>query len=181
MDSSKIIDKINDQAKKHYASAIDECVEDSKNVNWLLGLAGAALLFSFNKFDGIDLSKTPFVLIMVQAFTFVAIIVTGFIYRTTIKNFKRDTAKVMRMLDFLRFEFDLVPDEIVSDLENGKFDKVYDDYVQGVYFIDDGADQFDLAIESKERNFKLYKRLTILAIALMCVQFGCFFLNVLKF
>ena len=61
MESSKIIDKINDQAKMYYSSSIDNCVEDSQNVNWLLGLAGAALLFSFNKFENIDLSEKPLI------------------------------------------------------------------------------------------------------------------------
>lgn len=178
IDSSRIIDKINDQAKMYYSSSIDDCLEDSKTVNWLLGLAGVALLFSFNKYESIHLSESP--LTLVQSITFVAIIITGFIYRTTIKNFKRDTASVIRMFDFLRFEFDLVPDEIESDLENGHFNKVYDDYVDGEYFIEDSADRFDDLMRSRDKHFIRYKRLTILSIVLMCVQFGCFFLSILK-
>lgn len=178
MDHSKIIDKINDQAKGYYSSSIDDTLEDSKTTNWLLGLAGGALLFSFNKVDHIIISESPF--IIVQALTFVGIIITGFIYRTAVKNFKKDTASIIRLFDFLRFEFDLVPDELINDLENEHFDQVYSDYVNGRYFIDGGADRFDYLVHKRDRHYSQYRRLSVLAIILMVVQFGCFFLSLLK-
>lgn len=154
MDASKIIDKINDQAKGYYQSSIDESAEESKTTNWLLGLAGGALIFSFSRVESIDLTVAP--VIGIQALTFVGIIITGYLYRVSIQNFKKTTASVMRLLDFLRFEFDLVPDEVINDLEEGNFNQVYNNYVDGEYFIEDGADKFDGLINDREAYQKQY-------------------------
>lgn len=177
MNTEKFLEKINDQAKAYYSSTIDSSIEEGKNLNWLLGLAGGALIFSFNKYDQIDPSEAP--LILIQEIIFILIISVGYIHRVAIKKFKDDTLSIMRMLDFLKLEFNLVPDEIEDDLENGYFDQIYSDYMDGEYFIEESSDRFEQLMHFRNKNYKRYNVLTVISILLIIIQFGCFFISIL--
>ena len=178
MDTDFFLEKINNQAKDYYSSTIDTSIEESKNLNWLLGLAGGALIFSFNNHDKVVISENP--LILIQSIIFVLIIVIGYAHREAIKRFKNDTLAVIRMLDFLKFEFQLVPNEIEYDIEHGFFDEIYLDYMDGEYFQEESSEKFELLMHSRYRNFRIYGTLRIISILLIIMQFSCYFISILR-
>ena len=141
------LDKINTHTKAIYENEINQVSENGSIINWLLGLAGGALLFSFDKYDSIK-SEDVWI-ISIQAMVFVLIIIVGFLHRIKTKEFRSDTIAMIRMFDFLKIEFELLPDEIESDLENEKLITVFDNYLNGEYFDEEDKPVFEDISDSK--------------------------------
>ena len=84
------------------------------------------------------------------------------------------------MFDFLKLEFQLVPDEIVNDLQDSKLEKIFNDYLNGEYFQEKDEEYFLGALRKQNRDNLILKLLSIISIFLMILQFGCFFLMILQ-
>ena len=177
MEIDAFLEKINKHTKAIYENEIKQVSENGSIINWLLGLAGGALIFSFNKYDAIK-SEDAWI-ISIQAIVFVLIITVGFLHRIKIKEFRDKTIAMIRMFDFLQIEFELLPDEIESDLEDERLLTVFDKYLNGDYFEEIDKSVFDKISAGQKRKYKLTRLLTILSIILMVVQFGCFFALIL--
>ena len=178
MDINEFLGRINSHTKAIYENEIEGVAENGKIVNWLLGLAGGALLFSFNKYATID--SQNLYLIITQACIFITIIITGFLHRIVTKSFRSYTISIIRMFEFLRIEFELVPDEIESELKNEKLDKVFHNYLNGEYFDEQDSIIFENLGKKQIRSYRLTIGLAIFSVMLMLMQFGCFFVMVLK-
>lgn len=174
MDIENFLDKINTHTKAIYENEINQVSENSSITNWLLGLAGGALLFSFNKYDAIG--KDNISIIVFQSVIFIATIVVGFLHRLRTNIYRNQTISIIRMFDFLKIEFDLIPDEIEDDLESEGLITVFDNYLNGEYFDDEDKETFEILSNDQIKSYKKLKLLTGLAVLLMILQFGCFFI-----
>lgn len=177
MDIEEFLIKINDHTKAIYKNEIEQVNENGKIINWLLGLAGIALLFSFNKYDAIDSEKLW--IILVQAVIFISIIIVGFLHRLKTKSFKDHTVTIIRMFDFLKIEFELIPDEIVSSIETEQLITVFDNYLNGEFFEDESKETFERISNKQAESYSATRILTSISIVLMVLQFGCFFIMIL--
>lgn len=178
MEIKEFLDHINNHTKAIYENEIEQVKENGTIINWLLGLAGGALLFSFNKYDSVNEENIP--IIIFQAAVFVAIILVGFLHRVKTKTFRDNTTSMIRMFGFLKIEFQLVPDELENELENERLITVFDNYINGEYFDEEDKDIFEDLSKRQRRNYTLTKVLTTLSIVLMVVQFACFFYLIVK-
>ena len=178
MDEKEFLEKINSHTIAIYKNEINQVNEKSIIINWLLGLASIGLLFSFNRYQSIDLNNIW--LITSQFIIFIFIIIVGFLYRLKVKSFKENTISIIRMFDFLKLEFQLVPDEIVNDLQDSKLEKIFNDYLNGEYFQEKDEEYFLGALRKQNRDNLILKLLSIISIFLMILQFGCFFLMILQ-
>ena len=150
MDINEFLEKINTHTKAIYENEIVQVSENGKTINWLLGLAGGALLFSFNKIDDVKEESIP--IVYVQALIFIATIVVGFFHRTITQAFRDHTISIIRMFDFLKIGFELIPDEIESELENETLITVFDNYLNGEYFNEEDKETFDRISKNKMNN-----------------------------
>lgn len=178
MQIKDFLNKINIHSKAIYQNEINQVYENGKIINWLLGLAGGALLFSFNRYENIEKDDIP--IVIVQSLVFITIISVGFTHRIKTKSFKDNTVKMIRMLDFLKIEFEIIPDEIENDLEADGIYPVFDKYLNGKYFEEEDRIIFDKISAKQIRGYKTTRVLTILAILLMILQFGFFFYSLLN-
>ncbi|RNC86857.1 MAG: hypothetical protein ED556_05390 [Winogradskyella sp.] len=171
------LDKINTHTKAIYENEIEQVNDNGKIINWLLGLAGGALIFSFNKYSEIDSSDFP--IIMTQALLFFTIILVGYLHRVKTKVFKDHTIALIRMFDFLKIEFELVPDEIENELKTEKLDTIFDNYLNGEYIAEEEKEAFEKISNDQSSSYKATKFLTITSIILLVLEFGCFFAIIL--
>lgn len=177
MEIKEFIERINTHTKAIYENEIDEVLENGRILNWLMGLAGGALLFSFSEFDKIDPANLS--LIIIQAVTFVLIIATGLLHRIFTKAHRSYTIAIIRMFDFLRIEFELLPNDIEKELEEEKLDVVFSNYLNGEYFDELDTATFEDLGKKQKRSHRLTITLAIFSILLMIVQFSCFFISIL--
>ena len=173
MEIKEFLKRINTHTKAIYENERELALENGNIVNWLLGLASGALLFSFNKYNTI--STDNFSIMTIQACIFVIIIVVGFLHRNKTKAFRSNTISMIRMFDFLAMEFELVPNEIENELKNEKIANIFDKYLNGYYFTENDMILFEEISRKQSLCNKAIKVLTILSIVLMLIQFGCFF------
>ena len=177
MKIEEFLSKINNHTKAIYENEIEQVNENGRIINWLLGLAGLALLFSFNKYDSIGSEK--FWIVLLQSLIFMSIIIVGFLHRLKTKSFRDHTIKIITMFSFLNIEFELIPDDIENDLETEELRKVFYDYLDGKYFEDDDLETFDSLSKSQIKSYTSTRNLTTISIVLMVLQFGCFFIMLL--
>ena len=178
MNINDFLDKINTHTKAIYENEIVQVSENGKIINWLLGLAGGALLFSFNKIDDVNVKSIS--IVYIQATIFMATIVVGFFHRTVTKAFRDHTISIIRMFDFLKIAFELIPDEIESELENETLITVFDNYLNGEYFDEDDKETFYKISKNQISSYRMTVFLTTLSIILMILQYGCFFSLILQ-
>lgn len=177
MEIKDLIEKLNTHSIEIYKAEIAQMVENNKTVNWLLGLASAGLLFSFNNYTSIIKANSN--ILIFQAIIFLLIILVGYLYRRNSNKFMEHTISIIRMFDFLRIEFDLEPDFIEKECETEKLDTIFSNYLNGEYFQNKDQTIFEGISDNQSKSSKLISTLTFLAIALMIIEFGCFFLLVL--
>ena len=174
MDVNDLIEKLSTHTIKIYKSEISQMAENNKTVIWLLGLASAGLLFSFNKYSAIGNENRN--IIIFQALIFILIIVVGFIYRRVSNKFTEHTISIIRMFDFLRIGLELVPNLIENEIETEKLDAIFENYLNGEYFQEEDQKNFE-TISMKQTNCsRLITILTTISIILMILVFSCFFL-----
>jgi len=178
MNISEFIKTLNSHSKGIYESGITQMTENNKTVNWLLGLSGGALIFSFNKYGSINESNLK--LILLQATTFILIILVGFLYRYTASKFKEYSNSILKMFDFLRIELELVSDFIEKEVKNEKLDAIFSNYLNGDYFQESDQVTFYNISTKQTRSKKQTFYLSIIAAILMLVEFSCFFIIILK-
>ena len=178
MEIKDFLERLNSHSKAIYENEIVEVAETGKITNWLLGLAAGALLFSFNRYSTI--SNQDLVLILIQSIIFMCIVLTGFLHRLVVKSFRSYTVALTRMLDFLRTDFELVPDVIEYDLKNKTLKKVYSKYIDGNYFEDKEHDEFIRLGKLQMNSYSRTLKLTVIAVVLMMLQFACYFIVILK-
>ena len=140
MEIQEFIESVNNHTKEIFKNEIIEVNENGQIINWLLGLAGGALLFSLNRYSSAEPDNS--LLIKIQIAFFALIIIVGFFHRIFTKSFRSFTVSMIRMFDFLAIEFKLEPDEIQSDIEDGHFDSICERYLEGEYFIDEDDKTF---------------------------------------
>jgi hypothetical protein len=174
METNDFLDRIHIHTKAIYENEIEQVTENGKITNWLLGLAGGALLFSFSKYDVIE--NKNITVIIVQALIFIATIFAGYLHRTKTKAYRDYTISIIRMFEFLKIEFEAIPDELENDLENEKLITVFDNYLNGEYFDEDDTEIFENLCKDQINSYKMTKFLTSLSIILMLLQFACFFI-----
>jgi hypothetical protein len=174
----EFLSRIHTHTKSIYQNEIVEVTENGKIMNWFLGLAGVALLFSFNQYN--SLPEEHLGMLLAQALVFILIIVVGLLHRVYTKKFRSHTTAIIRMFDFLLIEFELVPDEITSALKDERFGDVFDNYINGVYFGEEDEPVFEQLVARQRFTYRLTNVLALLSILLMIIQFGLFFLLVLK-
>lgn len=177
MDVATLIDKLNTHSTEIYRAEITQMAENNKTVNWLLGLAGAGLIFSFDKFsDIIDGNRA---IIVFQASIFLAIIILGFFYRKVSNSFMKTTTSIIRMFDFLKIEFEIIPDLIEKECETEKLDTIFNKYLNGEYFQEKDQTVFESICAQQAKYNTLISQFTIASIILMIFEFACFFIIVL--
>ena len=178
MKTQEFLQRLHTHTKSIFENEIDQVNENGRIMNWFLGLAGVALLFSFNKYSEINSDALTFVII--QAIVFVLIIVLGFLHRYFTKEFKSRTTSMIRMFDFLLIEFELVPDDIINDLSNERFDSVFETYINGGYFQEKDEEIFAGISIKQIRAYRITLAISIISIILMMIEFGMFFLIILR-
>ena len=87
---------------------------------------------------------------------------------------------MIRMFDFLLIEFELIPDEIVNDLSNERFITVFRSYLNGEYFQEKDEEIFADISRKQIRAYRITLAISVVSILLMMVQFGMFFLIILR-
>jgi hypothetical protein len=173
MEFSQLLSRLNAHTVAIYENEIEEVSENGRIVNWFLGLAGGALLFSFSQLEA---DKTiDFWIILFQAIVFVLVILTGLAHRFFTKSFRSYTVAMIRMFDLLSIEFELIPEDLKEDLENGRIIAVFGDYLNGEYFDESDRDLFDKMGKKQIRSYGITRGLTVFAILLVIAQFGSFF------
>jgi hypothetical protein len=106
MQTNDFLDRMHAHTKAIYENGIEQVTENGKITNWLLGLAGGALLLSFNKYDTIENKNITF--IIVQALIFIATIFAGYLHRIKTKAYRDYTISIIRMFEFLKIEFEAI-------------------------------------------------------------------------
>lgn len=177
MEIREFIEKVNEHTKSIYENEIEEVLENGRILNWLMGLTGGALIFSFNGTK--EIQPPELYLVIIQAITFICIIVTGFLHRLITKSFRSYTIAIIRMFDFLRIEFEILPHDIEKELEDEKLDVIFSNYLNGEYFDEVDTPVFEDLGKKQLRSYKTTIALAIIAAILMIIQFGCFFLTLL--
>ncbi|NER14831.1 hypothetical protein GWK08_15345 [Leptobacterium flavescens] len=180
MDFKEFVKTINGHTKAFYQNDIDQINENSKIINWFLGLAGGGLLFSFNKYD--EANGENIQLITFQAALFVLTIIIGILHRYLTKVYKNRAVTIMRMFDFLAIEFKLVEgNEMENDLEDPdeKMDNIFNRYVNGGYFEDDDKKNFNKLYKKQRTNYNINLGMSIFSVLLVLAQFAFFFVVVI--
>lgn len=178
MKTQEFLNRLHTHTRSIYENEIDQVTENGRIMNWFLGLAGVALLFSFNQYSEIEPDVLP--ITITQAIVFVLIIILGFLHRYFTKEFKSHTTSMIRMFDFLLIEFELVPDEITDALSNDRFDDVFIEYINGGFFQERDEEIFSDISMRQIRAYRTTLAISIISILLMVIQFGLFFLIILK-
>jgi hypothetical protein len=176
MDFDAFLEKLHNHSRAIYENAMDEATENGRIINWLVGLAGGGLIFSFNQYPSIA-PENKF-LVVFQFFVFVAIIAAGFLHKWATGHFRSETTAIIRMMDFLSIEFGLVPDDLISEIENEKIDDVFFNYLNGTYFQDEDEQTFKELMQKQNSFKKLCSVLTVAIVLLMLLQFSFFFVAV---
>ncbi|MGE4289922.1 MAG: hypothetical protein AB7E36_14650 [Salinivirgaceae bacterium] len=176
MDFDAFLNKLHNHSKAIYENAMDEATENGRIINWLVGLAGGGLIFSFNQYHNIAPDNK--FLVVFQFFVFVLIIVAGFLHKWSTSRFRSETTAIIRMMDFLSIEFALVPDDLISEIENEKLDDVFFNYLNGTYFQDEDEQNFKELIRKQTLYKRLSMVLTVGIVLLMLLQFSFFFVAV---
>lgn len=176
MDFDAFLNKLHNHSRAIYENAMDEATENGRIVNWLVGLAGGGLIFSFNQYHNIAPENT--FLVVFQFFVFVLIIAAGFWHKWSTSRFRSETTAIIRMMDFLSIEFALVPDDLISEIENEKLDDVFFNYLNGTYFQDEDEQNFKELIQKQTLYKRLTTALTVGIVLLMLLQFSFFFVAV---
>lgn len=177
MEISDFLETINAHTKSIYVNEIVQVAESGQITNWLLGLAGGALIFGFNKYSSIEDKDLP--IVTIQAILFTAIVAVGYLHRLKTKAFRDHTTYLIRMFDFLKIEFDLIPNEIVEELKDEKLNVIFDNYLNGEYIAEDLKEEFAQISADQGQSYIATKVLTTTAIVLLVLEFGCYFALIL--
>ena len=178
MDIFEFLRKLNGHTKEIYLNEINEVVDKGGTLNWLLGLSGGVLIFSYDK---IKVNGYNYWLILIQSIIFLLIVITIYYQRKLSTQHREITISIVRMFEYLNFELELVPNEIQQDIEDGKkFNSIITDYVNGEYFQEDEVKTFNKLELLQKKKLNRINRLNKIAVFLMLVEFVCFFIGVYK-
>ncbi|MBN2350014.1 MAG: hypothetical protein JXJ22_14335 [Bacteroidales bacterium] len=176
MDIQDYLKEINTHTIKIYENEISQVKENNAISNWLVGLSGGGLLFSFNSYSKIN--DEDLTIIIIQGGVFLLIILFGLLHRMYTKSFCNYTTSIIRMFDFLHIELKHQPDEFTQETESEKLLTVYDKYINGDYFYDEDLATFDTLCIKQIKRYKITIVLSICILLLLLVEFGFFFVLV---